>query len=123
MLQVELTPDGKRATGVTYVNSAGEEFFQPADMVILSRLHAAATCGCCCCRASASRTTRRPARAWSARNYAYQTMASVNVFFDDKIFNPFIGAGALATVIDDFNGDNFDHAGARLHRRRATSPA
>jgi gluconate 2-dehydrogenase alpha chain len=38
-------------------------------------------------------------------------MSSVNVFFDDKIINPFIGAGALATVIDDFNGDNFDHAG------------
>jgi gluconate 2-dehydrogenase alpha chain len=45
------------------------------------------------------------------RNYAYQTMSSVNVFFDDKIINPFIGAGALATVIDDFNGDNFDHSG------------
>jgi len=30
-------------------------------------------------------------------------MSSVNVFFDDKIINPFIGAGALATVIDDFN--------------------
>ena len=45
------------------------------------------------------------------KNYAYQTMSSVNVFFDDKILNPFIGAGALATVIDDFNGDNFDHSG------------
>ena len=38
-------------------------------------------------------------------------MSSVNVFFEDKLMNPFIGAGALATVIDDFNGDNFDHAG------------
>jgi len=35
-LRVERTPDKKRATGVTYVNSAGEEFFQPAGMVILS---------------------------------------------------------------------------------------
>ncbi len=43
------------------------------------------------------------------KNYAYQTMSSVNVFFEDKILNPFIGAGSLATVIDDFNGDNFDH--------------
>ena len=33
------------------------------------------------------------------------------MFFDDKILNPFIGAGALATVIDEFNGDNFDHSG------------
>ena len=33
------------------------------------------------------------------------------MFFDDKILNPFIGAGALGMVIDEFNGDNFDHAG------------
>jgi gluconate 2-dehydrogenase alpha chain len=38
-------------------------------------------------------------------------MSSVNVFFDDKIINPFVGAGSHATVIDDFNGDNFDHSG------------
>jgi gluconate 2-dehydrogenase alpha chain len=25
--------------------------------------------------------------------------------------NPFIGAGALASVVDEFNGDNFDHSG------------
>ena len=36
VLKVELSADRKRATGVTYVNSAGEEFFQPAEMVILS---------------------------------------------------------------------------------------
>jgi gluconate 2-dehydrogenase alpha chain len=45
------------------------------------------------------------------KNYCYQTMSSVEVFFDDKLLNPFIGAGALASVIDDFNGDNFDHSG------------
>ncbi len=45
------------------------------------------------------------------KNYAYQTMGVGQAFFDDKILNPFIGAGALATVMDEFNGDNFDHAG------------
>ena len=45
------------------------------------------------------------------KNYCYQTMSSVDVFFDDKLLNPFIGAGALASVIDDYNGDNFDHSG------------
>jgi gluconate 2-dehydrogenase alpha chain len=35
----------------------------------------------------------------------------VDLFFDDKIFNPFIGAGALGMIVDDFNGDNFDHSG------------
>ncbi len=36
VMKIETTPDGKTATGVTYINSAGEEFFQPASIVILS---------------------------------------------------------------------------------------
>lgn len=45
------------------------------------------------------------------KNYAYQITSSVNVFYDDKILNPFIGAGAHGMLIDEFNGDNFDHSG------------
>jgi gluconate 2-dehydrogenase alpha chain len=110
VMKVELTPDKKRATGVTYVNSAGEEFFQPAEMVILSayvlqnvRLLLLSGIG----------QPYDPATGEGVvgKNYAYQTMASVNAFFDDKILNTFIGSGAHAMVIDDFNGDNFDHSG------------
>ena len=48
----------------------------------------------------------------------------VDVFFEDKILNPFIGAGALGMSVDDFNGDNFDHSGLGFigggyHRRAA----
>jgi len=109
-LRVELTPDRKHATGVTYVNAAGEEFFQPADLVLLCAysLHNV--------RLLLLSGIGEPYDPQSGagvvgKNYAYQTMASVNVFFDDKLINPFIGAGSLAMVIDDFNGDNFDHAG------------
>ena len=45
------------------------------------------------------------------RNYAYQTPSSVTLFFEDKNFNSFMGAGGLGLAIDEFNGDNFDHAG------------
>ena len=45
------------------------------------------------------------------RNYAYQVVSDVSLFFEDKDFNRFMGAGALGTVVDEFNGDNFDHAG------------
>ena len=45
------------------------------------------------------------------KNYAYQIVSGVNVFFDDKILNPFVGAGALGIGIDEYNGDNFDHSG------------
>ena len=110
VLRVELTPDKKRATGVTYVDSAGQEYFQPAEIVILAayvlqnvRLLLLSGIG--------QPYDPQTGQGVVGKNYAYQTMSSVNVFFDDKILNPFIGAGALATVIDDFNGDNFDHSG------------
>jgi gluconate 2-dehydrogenase alpha chain len=44
------------------------------------------------------------------KNYCYQyTDAGVSVFFEDKENNPFMATGAFGTIIDDFNGDNFDH--------------
>ena len=45
------------------------------------------------------------------RNYAYQTTSSVGVILKDKILNPFIATGAHGMIIDDYNGDNFDHGG------------
>ncbi len=110
VLKIELDSTGKRATGVTYVNSIGEEFFQPAEMVVLSSyvLHNVRTL-----LHSGIGKPYDPVSQTGVvgKNYAYQTMSSVNVFFDDKVLNPFIGAGAHASVIDDFNGDNFDHTG------------
>ncbi len=110
VLRIELSPDRKRATGVTYINSAGEEFFQPAAMVVLSayvlhNVHLLLLSGI------GKPYDPKTGEGVVGKNYAYQTMSSVDVFFDDKILNPFIGAGALATVIDDYNGDNFDHSG------------
>ena len=44
------------------------------------------------------------------RNYTYQTMSGVSVFYEgEKRINPFMGAGALGTAIDDFNNGSFDH--------------
>ncbi|MDB5582362.1 MAG: family oxidoreductase [Bradyrhizobium sp.] len=110
VLKIETTPDGKTATGVTYIDSAGQEFFQPAKIVILSayvlhnvRLMLLSKIG--------TPYDPKTGEGVVGKNYAYQTMGSVNVFMKDKIMNPFIGAGALASVIDEFNGDNFDHSG------------
>jgi gluconate 2-dehydrogenase alpha chain len=39
-------------------------------------------------------------------------MSSVDVFYaGSKRINPFMGAGALGTAIDDFNNGSFDHSG------------
>jgi gluconate 2-dehydrogenase alpha chain len=109
VLKVNLDSGGKRATGVTYVDLQGQEYEQPADLVILC--------------AYALQNVRllllsgigKPYDAGSGqglvgKTYAYQITSGVDVFFDDKYMNTFVGAGALGVGVDEFNGDNFDHS-------------
>jgi gluconate 2-dehydrogenase alpha chain len=110
VMKVALTADRRHATGVTYVDENGDAQFQPASIVILSafmlenvRLMLLSGIG--------TPYDPRTGTGTVGRNYAYQITSSVNVFFDDKIVNPFIGAGALGMIVDDYNGDNFDHSG------------
>ena len=89
----------------------GEEYEQPAGIVILC---AYAFNNMLLMLTAGIGEPYEPATGKGAvgRNYCYQVSGnSVTVFFDDKEINPFMAAGAHATVIDDFNGDNFDHGG------------
>ena len=110
VLYVNKAEDGT-ATGVTYVAANGQEYFQPADVVLMCgyaiwNVHLLLVSGLGKPYDPETRT------GVVGRNYAYQTIGSVSVFFDETIrTNPFMGAGALGTVIDDYNGDNFDHSG------------
>ncbi|WP_410014397.1 GMC family oxidoreductase [Sodalis sp. C49] len=110
VMKVTLDSTGKRATGVVYIDSSGDEWEQPADLVIVTaftfenvRLMLLSGVGKPYDPVTNTGTT--------GRNYAYQTANSVQLFFDNKNFNPFIGAGAVGMGIDDFNNDNFDHTG------------
>jgi gluconate 2-dehydrogenase alpha chain len=111
VVRVETTPDGTRATGVTYVDARGREVFQPAEMVFLTafsfhnvRLLLLSGIGAPYDPATGEGVV--------GKNYTYQTMTSASAFFEDDVrLNQFMGAGALGTAIDDFNGDNFDHSG------------
>jgi gluconate 2-dehydrogenase alpha chain len=110
VLKINRDSSGKRATGVTYIDMQGREFEQPAQIVILCayilhNVHLLLTSGI------GTPYDPKTGEGVVGKNYAYQITSSVNAFFDDKIFNPFIGAGALGMVVDDFNGDNFDHSG------------
>ena len=95
---------------VTYVDSRGREFEQPAELVLLCsyvlnnvRLMLQSGIG----------KPYDPVADTGVvgRNYAYQTPSSVTLFFEDKHFNSFMGAGGLGMSVDEFNGDNFDHTG------------
>jgi gluconate 2-dehydrogenase alpha chain len=109
VLRINVDKSGKVATGVTYVDAAGREFEQPAKMVILGsfalnnvRMLLLSKIGKPYDPQSGSGTV--------GKNYAYQTMGSVQVFFDNKInINPFMRSGSNGTIISDFVSDNFDH--------------
>jgi gluconate 2-dehydrogenase alpha chain len=108
--RVNTDASGKHATGVTFVDTQGEEWEQPADLVVLAAytvfnvqmlLH------------SKIGAPYDPAANTGVigRNFTHQTMSSVDGYFDNKKFNfnPFIASGAIGMCIDEFNGDNFDH--------------
>src|SRR5258708_658164 len=101
----------KKAKSVRYVDThSGEEYEQPAGIVLLcayvfnnTQLLLGSGIG----------QPYDPASGTGAvgRNYCYQVQSNVQVFLADREINPFMGTGALAITIDDFNGDNFDHGG------------
>jgi gluconate 2-dehydrogenase alpha chain len=109
VLKIMMARDGKRATGVSYIDSSGEVFEQPADLVLVCSysyncVHMLLVSG-----------IGKPydpvsGKGVVGRNYAYQTGGGATLYFEDKIFNPFVGSGACGVSIDDFNGDNFDHS-------------
>jgi len=109
VLKVNLTPDGKMARSVTFLDAQGVEYEQPADVVAVC---AYALMNVRMMLLSKIGTQYDPVsgKGTVGRNYCYQTSAGARLMFDDKHFNPFIGAGALGQTIDDFQGDGFDHS-------------
>jgi gluconate 2-dehydrogenase alpha chain len=105
--RVNTDGSGKVATGVTYVDVDGNEFEQPAGMVVLC---AFAQHNVHLLLLSKIGTPYDPqtGKGVVGRNYAYQITSSVDVF-QKEILNPFMGAGALGQAVDNFNGENFDH--------------
>jgi len=109
--KINLDSTGKKATGVTYVDDTGAEFIQPADMVAVcafsfNSVHLLLLSGIGQPYDPVANTGQ------VGRNFAYQCTSSVLVQLPkDTKLNPFVAGGAVGTVIDDFNGDNFDHTG------------
>jgi gluconate 2-dehydrogenase alpha chain len=110
VMKVNLDNTGKHATGVTYMDARGREIVQPAELVILSayalgnvHLMLLSGIGKPYDPASGSGTI--------GRNYAYQGGGGAVAFFDENTqFHPYMGAGALSSCFDDFNGGNYDFA-------------
>jgi len=105
----------RRITGVRYVDLAsGEEYEQPAGIVALC---AYAFTNTKLMLVSGIGDAYDPASGKGAvgKNYCYQVTGQVQVFLEDEEINPFMATGGHAMNVDDFNGDNFDHAGLGFH--------
>ena len=95
--KINLDATGKRATGVTYVDTSGEEWEQPADIVLVCafslfnvRLLLLSGIG--------KPYDPQTGQGVVGRNYAYQTTSSVSAILKDKILNPFIASGAHGMI-------------------------
>ncbi|MDT7953806.1 MAG: GMC family oxidoreductase N-terminal domain-containing protein, partial [Acetobacteraceae bacterium] len=108
--RINTDASGKRATGVTYVDTSGEEWEQPAELVLLCafqlfNVHLLLVSGI------GKPYDPKTGDGVIGRNYSYQVTSTVHGYFPNKNFNPFAASGAIGMTINDFNGDNFDHSG------------
>ncbi|MDB5816634.1 MAG: choline dehydrogenase and related flavoprotein-like protein [Rhizobacter sp.] len=110
VLRINLDGDRKQATGVTYVDAGGREFEQPAKLVIVG-MFALNNVRMLLLSGIGAPYEPTSGKGVVGRNYAYQTVSGVSVFFDESVnINPFMRSGASGTVIADYVGDNFDHS-------------
>ncbi len=109
VVRVNLDSTGQHATGVTYITAGGEEVIQPAELVMLTafQLHNV--------RLMLLSGIGQPYNVQTGtgvvgKNFCYQFMGGSQIIMPKGTYiNPFASAGAAASCIDDFNGDNFDH--------------
>jgi gluconate 2-dehydrogenase alpha chain len=107
---IDYDRDAKRATAVRYVDViSGEEFEQPADIVVLAAFTMSNTRFLLM---GGIGTPYDPATGNGVvgKNFCYQTNSGMNVFVKDSWINPFLASGSTGVTIDEFNNDNFDHA-------------
>ena len=111
VLDLVYDPAAKRVTGVRYVDlSTGQEYEQPADVVMLGAFTMTNT------QLLLLSKIGRPYDPETnsgvvGKNFCYQVQGGLNLFMKDRWMNPFLAAGSTQIYMDEFNNDNFDHAG------------
>jgi gluconate 2-dehydrogenase alpha chain len=109
--KVLLDSTGRKATGVLYTDVlTGEEFEQPASIVALCA-YAINNVHLLLLSKIGTPYNAQTQRGVVGKNYCYQSRAGGGtLFFEDKIFNPFMAAGGSGAVCDDFHANkDFDH--------------
>lgn len=106
------TGDNGLATGLRYVDSRGEEHFQPADVVVCSAFMLENVRSLLLARSAAHPDGIGNDRGWVGRNYTYQlNQAPVKGLWRGQKLHTYMGNGCTNVQLHDFNADNFDHSG------------
>jgi gluconate 2-dehydrogenase alpha chain len=105
---LDKTGQNAKARGVTYLDASGQEFFQPADLVVLAswtlnntRLLLLSGAGAPYNPSTDTGTV--------GRNLTHQVSFSPVLAFFEKPLNRFMGSGAAGVLIGDFSGHVLDH--------------
>ena len=111
VLNVVYDKHARRVRGVHYVDlETGEEFEQPADVVVLAAFTMSNT-KLLLMAGIGEPYNPKTGKGVVGKNFCHQAVSGVSVFFKNRWLNPFLAAGASQTVIDEYNEDNFDHSG------------
>ena len=111
VLALDYDRAGRRVRGVRFLDLlTGEEYEQPADVVVLAAFTMTNTRLLLLGQIGAAYDPVNN-RGVVGKNFCYQAGAGVGVFFKDRWLNPFMASGCTVSVIDEFNNDNFDHHG------------
>lgn len=99
-----IVQEGNRATGLQYTDGTGEEYFQPAEIVILAswtlnntRLLYLSKIG--------TPYDPQTRKGTLGKNLTHQVQGSTPIFFERPL-NLFMGSGSLGMRISDFDGDH-----------------
>lgn len=98
----------RKVRGVTYIDAAGQETFQPAELVFLASWTLNNT------RLLLLSKVGEPYDAATNKgtvgcNLTHQVNVSGATLFFDQPLNRFMGSGSSGIAVSDFNGDVFDH--------------
>ena len=102
----------RKVTGVVYTDTrSGEEYEQPAGLVVLSA-YVFGNISLLFHSGIGEPYDPSTGKGAVGKNYCYQlSRMGVTMFFENKEFNPFMGAPGSSMALDDVDGDNFDHTG------------
>jgi len=105
------TADDGTAKGVSYIDAAGREQSQEADIVIVSAFMLMNVRLLLMSRSNAHADGIGNDHGLVGKNYTYQLGGGgASGIFEGERLNQFMGNGGISTLIHDFNGDNFDHS-------------